>query len=280
MGLISLLIALAAEKKLSAPFWQFNNAFSHYMAYTKQIDMHNKVKSTVLPFVLIGVPAIICFFILHLIDDSLLDLVLSTVILIICFGCMKTRDCYKQYLYSAFRGETTTCDLHHQQLLTDKNLPPLGFGQTLIWLNYRYYIAVMLFFVVFGAAGALFYRLLCSLDEQQKLIAQEDSESPAITSTYGYILFWADWLPVRIATFGFMLVGHFSKAFPTWLENTFEFNKKPQLILTDVAKQAEDVMVSDKDCTAEPCLLVRLAKRNLLLLLATVSILTLMGFIQ
>nr|WP_274620357.1 regulatory signaling modulator protein AmpE [Colwellia maritima] len=28
----------------------------------------------------------------------------------------------------------------------------MGFGQALIWLNYRYYIAIMLFFVVFGAA--------------------------------------------------------------------------------------------------------------------------------
>jgi AmpE protein len=279
MGLISLLIALIAEKKLSAPFWQFNNAFSHYMAYTKKVDMHNKVEGTLFPLLLIGLPVVICFVVLHLISDSLLHLVLSTTILIVCFGCVKTRDSYKEYLHSAFRGESTTCDLYYQQLLTDKNLPPLGFGQTLIWLNYRYYIAVMVFFVLFGAAGALFYRLLCALDEQQKIIKQEDSDSPAVTSTYSNVLFWVDWLPVRIATFGFILVGHFSRAFPTWLENLFDINKQPQLILTDVAKKAEDLMIDESDCTAEPCLLVRLAKRNVLLLLASVAILTLSGII-
>ncbi len=279
MGLISLLIALFAEKKLAAPFWQFNNAFSHYMAYTKQVDMHKKVEGTLFPFLLIGLPVGVCFLVLSLIDDGLLHLVLSTVILIVCFGCVKTRDSYKEYLHSAFRGDNTTCDLHYQQLLTDKNLPPLGFGQTLIWLNYRYYIAVMIFFVLFGAAGALFYRLLCALDEQQQLLKQEDSDSPAITQTYSNLLFWVDWLPVRITTFGFMLVGHFSRAFPTWLENAFEANKTPQLILADVSKQAEDLMVDETDCTAEPFLLVRLAKRNLLLLLATVAILTLMGIL-
>jgi len=36
--------------------------------------------------------------------------------------------------------------MHHKQLLSDKNLPEMGFGQALIWLNYRYYIAIMLVF--------------------------------------------------------------------------------------------------------------------------------------
>ena len=68
---------------------------------------------------------------------------------------------------AAFRGETTTCDMHHKQLLQDKNLPEMGFGQTLIWLNYRYYIAIMLFFIIFGAPGVVFYRLVITLNEKQ-----------------------------------------------------------------------------------------------------------------
>ncbi|NMP32071.1 beta-lactamase regulator AmpE [Thalassotalea sp. M1531] len=279
MGLISLLISLAAEKKLSSPFWQFNYAFSHYMQFAKHQDFHNKIKGTLYPILLLAVPVTITLIVLHLIQDSVLDLIVSTGLLIICFGCVKTRDTYKCYLKAAYQGENTTCDLHYQQLLTDKNLPDYGFGQTLIWLNYRYYIAVMMYFVVFGAAGAVFYRLLCSLDEQQKIIKQEEPDSPAITPVYGQILYWADWLPVRIASFGFMVVGHFSKALPVWLENIFEFHKKPQCVLIDVAQKSEDIMVDKDDCTAEPCLLVRLAKRNVLLFLATVAMLTLSGIL-
>jgi len=278
MGLISLLIALIAEKKLSSPFWQFNHAFSYYINYTKKIDMQNKVKGTLFPLLFIGVPVGLCFLLLHFINDSVLHLALSTVILIICFGCLKTRDSYKHYLQSAFRGELTTCDLHYQQLISDKNLPALGFGQTLIWLNYRYYVSVMIYFVVFGAAGALFYRLLCVLSEQQKALKAEGEDNQSTTATYSRILFWADWVPVRLATFGFMLVGHFSNAFPVWLENVFSFNKRPQSILVDVATKAEDVMVDEGDCTAEPCLLVKIAKRNLLLILSVVALLTLLGF--
>lgn len=280
MGLISLLISLAAEKKLSSQIWQFNFAFSRYINFVNQRDFHNKVKGTLYPLLLLVLPVALTVLVLDLIQDSILDLIVSTCLLIVCFGCVKTRDTYKCYLNSAFKGELTTCDLHYQQLLTDKNLPDYGFGQTLIWLNYRYYIAVMLYFVVFGAAGAVFYRLLCSLDEQQRKIYQQEPESHALTPVYKKILFWADWLPVRIATFGFTIVGHFSRAFPVWLENVFEFNKPPQCVLIDVAQKAEDIMVDEEDCTAEPCLLVRLAKRNVMLFFSVVAILILAGVIS
>ena len=279
MGLISLLISLAAEKSLSSPYWQFNFAFGHYMKMVRQQNFHRKVTGTLLPILLLAIPVSLTYLALSLVEDSVLNLVLSTAILIICFGCVKTRDTYKCFLQSAFKGELTTCDLHYQQLLTDKSLPNYGFGQTLIWLNYRYYISVMMYFVVFGAAGAVFYRLLCSLDEQQHRLKNKDPESAAITDVYARVLFWADWLPVRLASFGLMIVGHFSKAFPVWLENITEINKAPQCILIDVAQKAEDIMVDDEDCTAEPCLLVKLAKRNVLLWFAIIAVLTLTGTI-
>ena len=213
---------------------------------------------------------------------------------------------------AAFRGETTTCEIHYQQLLQDKNLPDLGFGQTLIWLNYRYFIAIMIFFVLFGAPGALFYRLVAKVNEgsaeaeenissdtEQANDANDDSE--AINETfasqqadeyeqqiksedksnelYQQILFGLDWIPVRIVAFGYMLVGHFSRAMPVWLENLFDVGKSPQNILIAVAQKSEDFMIDVEDCTAEPCLLVRLAKRTLLLCLALIAILILTGVI-
>ena len=256
---------------------------------------------------------------LTLIDDSILHLVFSTVILIVCFGSVATRDSYKNYLMSAFRGELTTCKLHHAQLLQDKNLPEMGFGQTLIWLNYRYYIAIMLFFIIFGAPGVVFYRLVITLNEKQDNDAtsaansnssNDSKDSVSASSTIDVneaddetenisavndlptkmtteacqalqqLLFWLDWLPVRLTTFGYMMVGHFSKALPVWLESFFEFEKPAAQILGDVAKKSEDMMVDEQDCTAEPCLLVRLAKRNLLLLLAVIAVLTLSGVIS
>jgi AmpE protein len=94
------------------------------------------------------------------------------------------------------------------------------------------------------------------------------------------MLFWVDWLPVRMVAFGYMLVGHFSKAMPVWLENLFDINKQPNQILISVAQKSEDFMVDPDDCTAEPCLLVRLAKRTLLLCLAVIAVLILTGILN
>jgi AmpE protein len=311
MSLLSLLIALAAERSFSARVWHFNFYYQHYLHFFGQnfTAKHGTAASAV--FIIL--PVVATYFLLQIIDNSVIQLLISTLVLIVCFGCTTTRNSYKAYLHSAFRGEETTTEMHHQQLLSDKNLPDMGFGQALIWLNYRYYIAIMLYFTVFGAAGALFYRLLTTVIEHKKeqCIAQaneskaqaeastvedSDTEDDVVHNTFHEgnvapniangcqnhhdVLFWLDWLPVRIASFGYMFVGHFSKAMPVWLESLFDNQKPTHQVLIDVAEKSEDIMVNEEDCTAEPCLLVRLAKRNVLLVLAVISILTLAGLLN
>ena len=278
MSLISLLIALAAERYLSASAWQFNTYFAKYVALFNRISPLGKANASFIANIaLVAIPVAICYFILTAVSDGLLHLIISTLVLIVCFGCVKTRDCYKQFLMAAFRGEPTTCDLHHQTLMQDKNLKDMGFGQMLVWLNYRYFIAVMIFFVVFGAPGALFYRLLTKINETP---CQEVAESESIVRNNQLVLFWVDFVPVRIVAFGYMLVGHFSRALPVWLEGVFDFSRVPNRILLSVAQKSEDFMVDADDCTAEPCLLVRLAKRTLLLFLALNAILIITGTIS
>ena len=297
MSLISLLFALAAERYLSSASWQFNTFYKYYIKLIKRINIVSPWASTSINIAFIFIPVFACYLLLSVANNSLLYLILSTVILIVCLGCVKTRASYKQYLMSAFRGEKTSCELHHAQLIQDKNLPDMSFGNLLIWLNYRYYIAIMLFFIVFGAPGALFYRLLTRVTEQQENIELEASQSveknndndedfvtvnmeAEVKNNIKTLLFWLDWLPVRIVAFGYMLVGHFSKALPTWLENIFDIKQTPHQLLSAVAEKSEDVMIEVNDCTAEPCLLVRLAKRTLLLCLAVISVLTLTGVIS
>jgi AmpE protein len=317
MSLISLLIALAAEKYLSSSAWQFKTYYQHYLKLFSQAKLsESSFSANIVSLFFIATPTVACYLLLTLVDDGLLHLVISTLILITCFGCVKTRDSYKKYLMAAFRGEPTSCELHHQQLQQDKNEPEMSFGQLLVWLNYRYFIAIMIFFVVFGAPGALFYRLLTTVNEKtaeydsngdeekedesnNQAIDAEHSAEAAVIAEHDVadgeassedkmsnhtinqdILFWLDWVPVRIVAFGYMLVGHFSKAMPIWLENLFDVNKQPNSVLIAVAEKSEDFMIDKDDCTAEPCLLVRLAKRTLLLCLAVIAVLILTGVLS
>ena len=301
MSLLSLLIALGAERTLSAHAWRFNFYYQYYANFFGKNFTAKQGATAKVVFILL--PVIATYLLLALIDNEAIQFVLSTLILIVCFGCTTTRNSYKSYLQAAFRGEDTTTKMHHEQLLSDKNLPNMGFGQALIWLNYRYYIAIMLYFTVFGAVGALFYRLLTTViehkeaaciakayetdtattDEQQSDETHEGDSVPDIIQgcqSHHDVLFWLDWIPVRIASFGYMFVGHFSRAMPTWLESLFDSQKPTHQVLIDVAEKSEDIMINENDCTEEPCLLVRLAKRNVLLLLAVIAILTLAGLLH
>jgi len=313
MSLLSLLIALAAEKSLSSSLWRFDYYYKKYASFFQRDKNSSAFKGSTFSYtIFLLLPVALIYGILFLVGDGLLHLIISTLVLIVCFGCFTTRHSYKQYLHAAFRGEETTSELFHQQLLQDKNLPSMGFGPALIWLNYRYYIAIMLFFVIFGAPGVVFYRLLttvieqqngCSLDQSENTSGNDKSDKidhqnqqeestinegdkfsiPSVSSgckNYHDILFYLDWLPVRITSFGYMFVGHFSKALPMWLESFFDGKKPTHEILTDVAQKSEDIMIDENDCTAEPCLLVRLSKRNVLLLLATIATLTMFGVIR
>lgn len=319
MSLLSLLIALAVERALPAKAWRFNFYYQHYLGFFSK--NFTAKQGTVASVLFIVLPVLATFLLFEIIDNPAIELLFSTVILIVCFGCTITRDSYKNYLHSAFKGEDITRKMHHQQLLSDKNLPNMGFGQALVWLNYRYYIAIMLYFTVFGAAGAVFYRLLTTviehkksqcisenlskgieaastenvqaettfvddievIDDCQAQTVGEESTTPTMKNgcqNHHDVLFWADWLPVRIAALGYMFVGHFSKAMPVWLESLFDNQKPTHQVLIDVAEKSEDIIVNKEDCTAEPCLLVKLAKRNVLLILAVISTLTLVGLIN
>ena len=298
MSLISLLIALAAERYLSSSAWQFSTLYQRYMTLIKRTKLLADFKnSAVQSYAVIFIPVIACYFLLEQIDNALLYLIASTLILIVCFGCMKTRDAYKSYLVSALKGELTSCELQQLQLQQDKNIASMGFGQTMVWLNYRYFIAIMLFFVLFGPAGALFYRLLtsvneCANDQETSEVTKadesietdeadlENKSRQEVCQNNQQLLFWVDWLPVRLVAFGYMFVGHFSKAMPVWLENLFEFEKPPSKVLIAVAQMSEDFMVDAGDCTAEPCLLVKLAKRTLLLFLVIIAVLILTGILS
>ncbi len=75
--------------------------------------------------------------------------------------------------------------------------------------SHRHFFAPLYFFLIFGAAGALFYRIAESL--AQKIEVFEESDSPFWRFSWT-IFVYMDWLPSRITIFGYALMGHFEGA--------------------------------------------------------------------
>lgn len=273
MTLISLLLVLTIERLTTqSKYWQADLYIGRYQEW---IEARNWIKESTTSWLLFGlvfIPSLILFYSAQQIDSFLLSLIFNTAILMVCIGCPGLRATYKCFLQAANRGDLQACSMYADQLGHDENSIQ-SFGQNLVWLNYRHYAAVVIWFTVFGAAGAVLYTLARGFEE--RLTESEHQMAPQATSIMNIL----DWAPVRITALGFLLVGHFSKALPIWLGYLPDTAISAKMLLSEVSKAAEDIEPDESDCTEEPCTLVKLAKRNVMFILVVISLLTLTGWV-
>lgn len=275
MILISLLLVLTIERLATqSKYWQADMYLAKYHQVAEDkgwLDDSSSKQSWIL-FALILIPSILVFYLTYQIESSLLSLIFNAALLMVCIGCPNLRATYKCFLQAANRGDLQACSMYADQLGHDENSIQ-SFGQNLVWLNYRHYAAIVIWFTVFGAAGAILYTIARSFED--KLVAS-NSNMAAQASNLMTLL---DWVPVRITALGFLLVGHFSRALPIWLGYLPDPATSAKTLLADVSKAAEEIEPDENDCTEEPCTLVKLAKRNIMFILVIISLLTLTGWV-
>jgi AmpE protein len=270
MTLISLLLVLFVERVTTkSRYWQADFYSAKYLAAWQKRNWLSGKTSILILLAITALPPILLFCLLTLAVGQVIAFIFSTAILMVCVGCPNIRATYKCYLQAANRGDLEACSLYEEQISENERIPA-SFGQELVWQNYRHYAAVIIFFVVLGAPGALFYVLARAVQ------IQLGCENPAASK----LIHILDWLPVRIISLGFLLVGHFSRALPVWLGHFLTPHIAAKKLLIDVSRAAEEVEPDELNCTEEPCTLVKLAKRNILFLMAVISGLTLGGWLN
>ncbi|TRW50392.1 regulatory signaling modulator protein AmpE [Aliidiomarina halalkaliphila] len=262
MVVLSLLIALILERfRITPEGWQLEptaNRWDQWLSDHEQLGSWRQ-HDLLGPLLLIS-PAILLAFLLWLSNSILAMLIINVLVLTLAIGCRAQRTALRQFLLAANRGDEEARKEFANELRY-VNDDELTIGQQLVWLNFRFYFAVAFWFAIFGAAGALAYTLLrARADSVPKLLA------------------WVEWLPLRAAGFGFLLVGHFSRALPHWLKSFSAGVQNPPGTLGELASRAEEVLAEEDDHTSEPDALVNLVRRNMVLLLAVVAVATLFGW--
>lgn len=274
MTLISLLIVLLAERVATqSKYWQVETYFKKYYQTVRDSDWFKESANIWSLLLFIALPGFALLLVQSQIHSSVLNLIISSVLLMVCIGCPALRATYKCYLQAANRGDLEACSLYAEQL-GHEDVEETSFGQNLVWLNYQHYAAVVIWFAALGAPGALLY--VMAREFSHVLRQQQHPLSEQADNVIGIL----DWVPVRVTALGFLLVGHFSKAFPIWLGYLPDPSVTAKKLLADVSRAAEDVEPDEHDCTEEPCTLVKLAKRNVMFMLVVVSVLTLSGWVN
>ncbi len=285
MMLISLLLVLAIERVVvKTPVWQIDTYLSRYLTWLNEKQWISASADKVVVWLMMLLPALLLTIIETWLLGPFLTFIEQTFVLFLCVGCPALRETYKCFLQAAGRGDLEACSLYSEQLghCTDDDSEDdakgqgKSFGQHLMWLNYQYYAAVILWFLAFGAPGVLFYGLVRYAYNQSCEL--QDGQSAKLA----HLMFALDFIPVRIVTFGLLMMGHFSRALPVWIQYLPDVQTSSEKVLTNVASQAEmltpeELEQQQSDAAIEPKVLVKLAKRNILFLLVVTSVLTLAG---
>lgn len=268
MTLISLLLVMALERISSKdPKWHIYALGKKYTQIFKLRGLLKESSSPIAALLVVSIPALSCAAIILLADSLLVSLVLQIAVLWVCLGCPMTRLRYKQYLQAANQSDFEACSLHSMKFgNTDGDLDKVA--DQLVFINYRQYAAIIIYFILLGAPGVIFYALL---KEMQEFVF--DKQKPAISK----LLFVIDWVPVRVTAFGFLVVGHFSRATSIWITMLFDTSSSTKQVLASVSAAAEDTDAGIDDCVTKPCTMVRLVKRNISFMLVVLAVLTMTG---
>ncbi|MBM7073367.1 beta-lactamase regulator AmpE [Shewanella sp. 202IG2-18] len=282
MALFSLLIAIFAERLKALPTdWQINQLLSKYhQTFVGQSALSSNtflVITVVLPSLLVGS-------LLWFVEGMLWGLVTLVVWVFVataCFSHTKIRQTFKHFIKSALKGDVQAC-YHLSNELDCKTCndaiseDDLGHkvGESIAWINYRNYGAIAIYLIAFGPIGAVLYSTIRFYFD---LSAKQDRSTP-LAST---LLFIMDWVPSRIFSFGYLMSGHFSKGFSTWLPIVSRPTSNAKRIISETAVSSE-VLPEKSDapiCIQSTLALLTLTKRTFIFLVTLLSLFTIFGWV-
>ncbi|MBU2919119.1 regulatory signaling modulator protein AmpE [Psychrosphaera sp. F3M07] len=301
MTLIVLLLVLITERVgLQASHWQVQTYLNYYISIA--LPKFSQVKASKISLLLfISAPAVVLYLVLHLLNNGLISFVVSLFILAICIGNPESRALYRQYLNAVSRDDKEAQVILHSKLaqtpLTDdavdaeiddieekttsdnedSSAVQETLGETLIWINFRYYAVPIFYFVLLGTPGVVLYSTLLYLVEFKGIKQSEELENCEAHNEKELRLWleWSYWLPSRLVSLGFMVVGNFTNGLETWLKYAVNFSKSSKEMLCQVALESEKYTAFANDNNAEH--MVKLTKRNMGLFIVVVALLTLYG---
>jgi AmpE protein len=178
MTLICMLIALIIERlAVRSQPWQWVSYVRPYLKMSQQGPLAMLQQHAYGVFFWWLLPALLVTLALTLVDFWLFTLIVNTLVLLVCMGCWRYRQLYKQYLNAQARADQQAAFLVMQQIRQQAGFSSaeLTHGQQLVWLNFKYYAAVLFWFALLGAFGAIAYAMLRQLAEPGSYTSEADT---------------------------------------------------------------------------------------------------------
>lgn len=106
----------------------------------------------------------------------------------------------------------------------------------LLWINFRYYLTPIFWFVVCGAYGPIALAGYACLRAYQTWLARNPTPLDRPHSSIDLLLNWLNWLLIRVVGVGYALLGHGEKALPAWFAFLGDRHSSSYQVLTRLAQ--------------------------------------------
>jgi membrane protein required for beta-lactamase induction len=183
----------------------------------------------VIPLLLL---VVILFLVFHKVFYHIIYYVISLLILLYCLGPEDFNARLKQYF--------NACEAGNYPAGLEKIRGIVGIESEMLESPYRFItlaifskfneniFAVLFWFVILGPLGAVLYRTIALTNQHANKAANQDVLLATAAHSCQNIL---DWIPLRLLSLGYALVGNFQPTFKYWLANVISEPAKNQQLI-------------------------------------------------
>lgn len=281
MTLFTTLLVLIVERLFKlGEHWHLDHRLEAFFRRIKHFSMLRTLGMT-------AIAMGITFLLLRALEGLLFNaptLVVWILIGLLCVGAGKVRLHYHAYLNAASRDDAHAREAMASELTLIHGVPPecnereflRELQNALLWINFRFYLAPLFWFIVGGSWGPVTLMGYAFLRAWQSWLARYQNPHQRLQSGVDAILHVVDWIPVRLAGVVYALLGHGEKALPAWFASLADLRTSQYQVLTRLA-QFSLARESHTGKVETPKAAVSMAKKTSFVVVVVIALLTIYG---
>ena len=281
MTLFTTLLVLIVERLFKlGEHWHLDHRLEAFFRRIKNFSMLRTLGMT-------AIAMGITFLLLRALEGLLFNaptLAVWILIGLLCVGAGKVRLHYHAYLNAASRDDAHAREAMANELTLIHGVPPecnereflRELQNALLWINFRFYLAPLFWFIVGGSWGPVTLIGYAFLRAWQSWLARYQNPHQRLQSGVDAILHVVDWIPVRLAGVVYALLGHGEKALPAWFASLADLRTSQYQVLTRLA-QFSLARESHTGKVETPKAAVSMAKKASFVVVVVIALLTIYG---
>lgn len=281
MTLFTTLLVLFAERLFKlGEHWQLDHRLETLFRRVKHYSLASTLAMTLVAMALVGIIQRALSGVLFNVPSLIFWILLG----LLCIGAGRVRLHYHAYLKAASRDDVHAREAMASELTMIHGVPAgcdereflRELQNALLWINYRFYLAPLFWFVVGGSWGPVALIGYAFLRAWQSWLARYQTPHHRLQSGIDAILHVVDWVPVRLVGVVYALIGHGEKALPAWFASLGDRHSSQYQVLTTLA-QYSLAREPHVDKVETPKAAVSMAKKTSYAVVVVMALLTIYG---